>query len=240
MAPGFGHGHADCLSLLFRFAGIDLLIDPGTGSYGGVADHRRYFRSTTGHNTATVDGLDQAEQTGAFLWTRPYLSKLLIDRCDADGVCWLARHDGFKAQGVTHYRGVIYRPGRFLAVWDHFDGAAGHAVSLHWHLGYPVGKHDLPAGRVEVPVGERRVLLEIVGGKVSLIEGQGAPLLGWRSPRYGSVEPCSVLAVYADQVAPCRVLTVLWLDQPAPLASIDPLLLEFVAHSKTQALLPLV
>jgi hypothetical protein len=28
------------------------------------------------------------------------------------------------------------------------------------------------------------------------------------------------------------VLTVLWLAEPAPLASIDPLLLEFVAHSK--------
>jgi hypothetical protein len=63
---------------------------------------------------------------------------------------------------------VIYRPGRFLAVWDHFDGAAGREVSLHWHLGCPVGRHDLHAGRVEIPAGERRVLLEIVGGTVNL------------------------------------------------------------------------
>jgi hypothetical protein len=232
MAPGFGHGHADCLSLIFRFAGVDLLIDPGTGGYGGAADYRRYFRSAAGHNTVTVDGRDQADQTGSFLWTRPYLSKLLINRCDADGVCWLAQHDGFKAQGVTHYRGVIYRPGRFLAVWDHFDGAAGHAVSLHWHLGCPVGKHDLPAGRVELQAGDRAVLLESSGGTVSLVEGQAAPLLGWRSRRYGSVEPCPVLAVRADPAAPCRVLTVLWLADPAPLASIDPLLLRFVTYIK--------
>jgi hypothetical protein len=233
MSPGFGHGHADCLSLIFRFSGVDLLIDPGTGGYGGAADYRSYFRSAAGHNTATVDGLDQAEQAGAFLWTRPYLSKVLINRCDADGVYWLAQHDGFRGQGVTHYRGVIYRPGRFLAVWDHFDGAAGHAVNLRWHLGCPVATHDLSAGRVEFQAGDRAALLEISGGVASLIEGQTSPLLGWRSPRYGSIEPCSVLAVRADSTAPCRVLTVLWLGEPASLASIDPLLLEFVTHIKS-------
>ena len=227
MAPGFGHGHADCLSLIFRFSGVDLLIDPGTGSYGADADYRRYFRSATGHNTATVDGADLAEQTGAFLWTRPYQSKLLISRSDADGVCWLAQHDAFRAQGVTHWRGVTHRPGRLLAVWDYFDGAAGHSVSLHWHLGCLVGNVAVDTGRVELQASDRPVLLEISGGTMSLAEGQTSPQLGWRSPRYGSVKPCPALTVRADQSAPCRVLTVLWLGEPAPLGSLDPLLLEF-------------
>ncbi len=233
MAPGFGHGHADCLSLIFRFAGIDLLIDPGTGGYGGAADYRRYFRSATGHNTANVDDADQAEQAGAFLWTRPYRVELLASRFEAGGACWLARHDAFQAQGVTHYRGVVYRPGEFLAIWDHFDGAAGHEVSLHWHLGCPVDKIDPDAGRVELQAGERRVLLEITGGMLALSEGQAESLLGWRSQRYGSVAPCPVLTVRADQKVPCRLLTVLWLSEPAAPGSLDPLFTEFARHTET-------
>ncbi len=235
MAPGFGHGHADCLSLIFRFAGTDLLIDPGTGRYGGAADYRRYFRSATGHNTATVDDADLADQAGAFLWARPYQAELLISRFEAGGACWLARHDAFQAQGVTHYRGVVFRPGEFLAVWDHFDGAAGHEVKVHWHLGCLLGKHDLHAGRVELEVGrDQRVLLQIAGGVVTLAEGQTEPLLGWRSQRYGSVERSPVLTVRANQAAPCRVLTVLWLGEPAAINTLDPQFEEFASFVGSQ------
>ena len=70
---GFGplaaHGHADALSLLLRM-GEDLLVDPGTGSYHGDPEWREALRGTRAHNTIEVDGLDQSEPRGLFLWGR--------------------------------------------------------------------------------------------------------------------------------------------------------------------------
>lgn len=217
MAPGYGHGHADCLSLVFRHAGADLLIDPGTFMYGGSTEYRRYFRSASAHNTATVDGADHAEQAGAFLWKGAYHPELLQADFAADGCVLLARHDAYRTTGVTHCRGVVYRPGRFLAVWDHFRGAEGRDVCLHWHLGRPLASSDLAAGRVEVELGTGRVVIEVSGGTVSLIEGRKAPLLGWQSGHYARLDPCTTLVVDAIQAAaPGPLLTVLWLGESEP------------------------
>lgn len=216
MAPGFGHGHADCLSVLFRLDGTDLLIDPGTYLYGGPAGHRRYFRSARGHNTATVDGADPAEQAGPFLWARPYTSSLVLRRMDAGSACLLARHDGYARQGVTHWRGVVYRQDRYLAVWDRMTGAAGRDVTVRWHLGCPVGGQELAAGRLELLAASgRRVPVEVSGGTLTLASGVATPgLLGWRSTRYGEVEPCTVLELRAGESPSRQVVTVFWLGAP--------------------------
>lgn len=235
MAPGYGHGHADCLSVIFRHAGVDLLIDPGTGQYGGAAEYRRYFRSALGHNTATVDGADYAEQAGAFLWRGPYQPESLQADFDADGCVLLVRHDAFRKQRVTHHRGVAYRPGRFLAVWDHFAGAEGHDVRLHWHLGCVPASCDLAAGRIELVAGAKRVLLEVSGATVTLSEGSQDPLLGWQSRRYGSLDPCPTVELTADPTASSdQVLTVLWLGKPEPIAVLDPWVAGFAARITVQ------
>jgi hypothetical protein len=235
MAPGYGHGHADCLSVIFRHAGMDLLIDPGTYMYGGAGEYRSYFRSVTAHNTATVDGADQAEQAGAFLWRGPYQPKLLQTDFDADGCVLLAGHDAFRKQGVTHHRGVVYRPGRFLAVWDHLDGAEGQDVRLHWHLGCAPVSCDLAGGRIELAAGGERVLLEISGATVTLAEGSRDSLLGWQSGQYGSLNACTTVELKADPAASSgKVLTVLWLGEPEPLAILDHLLAGFAARVTVQ------
>jgi hypothetical protein len=112
-------------------------------------------------------------------------------------------------------------------VWDHFDGAAGHEVSVHWHLGCQIGKQDLSVGRVELEADGRCMLLEMIGGAVTMVKGEKQPLLGWRSQRYGSLEPCPVLKIHADATAPWRVLTVLWLGKPAAISTLEPLFDEF-------------
>ena len=62
------HGHADCLSLLLSVSGKELLVDPGTYCYHTEREWRDYFRSTAAHNTVRVDGVDQSQIAGAFLW----------------------------------------------------------------------------------------------------------------------------------------------------------------------------
>ncbi|MGO8881679.1 MAG: alginate lyase family protein, partial [Desulfomonilaceae bacterium] len=49
--PGFGHGHADALSILLNVRNKPLIIDSGTMHYNAEADVRDYFRKTQSHNT---------------------------------------------------------------------------------------------------------------------------------------------------------------------------------------------
>jgi hypothetical protein len=223
MAPGYGHGHADCLSLMFRFGGTDVLIDPGTHQYGGSQEYRRYFRSAAAHNTVVIDGEDQAEQVAAFMWRRPFRSDLLVSRFESGCSTLLARHDGYGHLGITHWRGLIHQKGEFLAVWDYLERGADCQAALHWHLGVPAslgpdGQHIA----LRCPGGSC-LDMEILGGVPAVLSGADNPLLGWRSVAYGQLEPCDVVRVsVGDRSAP--VLTVLWV---AGAGSIDTLLPRF-------------
>ena len=70
LEPLAGHGHADVLSFTVRAFGKDVLVDPGTYDYFSCPKWREYFRSTRAHNTVVVDGRDQSEMLGLFLWGR--------------------------------------------------------------------------------------------------------------------------------------------------------------------------
>lgn len=232
MAPGYGHGHADCLSLVFRHAGVDLLIDPGTGQYGGLQEYRRYFRSAAAHNTVVIDGEDQAEQVAAFMWRRPYRSELLVSRFDSGCSTLLARHDGYRHLGITHWRGLIYKKDQFLAVWDFLDGVTDQRAAVHWHLGVPArGSSRRQCVDLEGDSGPG-LTMETTGDELVVARGEVQPLLGWRSVAYGDVEPCDVVRIRIP-VEPKPVVTVLWLAEPGKVEDLLPLLAEFDTHRLT-------
>src|SRR5262249_820859 len=64
------HGHADALALTLSLGGMEFLIDPGTYAYHTQRLWRAYFRGTAAHNTVAVDGRDQSETGGSFMWLR--------------------------------------------------------------------------------------------------------------------------------------------------------------------------
>ena len=104
------HAHADALAIEVRVDGVDVLADPGTYCYHGEPAWRAYFRSTAGHDTLELDGRDQSESGGPFLWTR-HANTWLLETVGLDGTPvarWVAEHDGYsrRDEPVRHRRHV--------------------------------------------------------------------------------------------------------------------------------------
>ena len=192
------HGHADALSVELRVGGVDVLADPGTFLYHADATWRRYFKSTRAHNTLEVDGIDQAEFGGSFLWlSRVDCTVEALDLAEAaPRPFWQARHDGYRrlADPVTHHRRVtLDKTAWRIEIEDWLDAAAPHPVALGFHLG--------PA--VEARLDGAAAMLDWDGGAavMSLPEtlswsahrGETDPPLGWYSRHYGHREPATVL-----------------------------------------------
>jgi uncharacterized heparinase superfamily protein len=95
------HGHADGLSVTLSEGPDELVVDPGTGSYLDPW-FRSWFRGTEAHPTVAVDGRDQSEQGGAFLWTRHVDARLLA--CDTARGVAVGELD---CDGVAHRRAGI-------------------------------------------------------------------------------------------------------------------------------------
>src|SRR5262249_62045769 len=66
---GFGnHKHNDQLSFEYHPDGAALVVDPGSYVYTSDADARNRFRGTSSHNTLSVDGVEQNEFKGEWLF----------------------------------------------------------------------------------------------------------------------------------------------------------------------------
>jgi hypothetical protein len=210
MAPSYGHGHADALSLTLRLDERELLVDTGTYTYTGASEWRSYFRSTRAHNTVCIDGLDQAQQETPFQWSKPYTAELVGNDTAEDGVIYLqARHDGYSDLGIEHFRSLIIVPDRLLIVQDRILGEGHHTLDLYWHL-------------ATEPLVENRTLrfegyghplrMRLQDADFSLHRGETHPIRGWRSLRYGVREPITTVSKSYSGKLPYEFVTTIELD----------------------------
>ena len=125
--PLAAHGHADALSVQLFVDGEPVLIDPGTYIYNGNQRMRSLFRSTAMHNTVCIDGRDQSEMLGPFLWGSRASAKM-IDCVRADNtICVSASHDGYAP--IRHCRSVsVTRDG--VSIVDKVSGCSAEAVFI--------------------------------------------------------------------------------------------------------------
>lgn len=213
MAPSYGHGHADALSVVLQREGRDVLIDPGTYTYTGEPIWRTYFRSTAAHNTVTVDAEDQARQETAFQWSHPYSAHLVrSEKHSTRGTLLLARHDGYSRLGVEHWRGVAHLPRAGWLVWDYLSGRGRHGLDLYWHLG--AEPTERPDGVVFSGFASP-LCLTVSGGDTVIRRGGLEPISGWRSRRYGLKEPITTLRVRFEGPLPHEFVTRVTHDRPA-------------------------
>ena len=98
-----GHAHNDQLSFEFCVDGTPVIVDPGTYLYTPIPRLRNRFRSTSAHNTLSVDGREQndwAGGRGGLFHLADRAQARILHLADDEIV---AEHIGF---GVPHRRSV--------------------------------------------------------------------------------------------------------------------------------------
>lgn len=134
-ALGFGsiavHGHADALSFQMFANGIPIFIDPGTYIYHCDIKHRNSFRMTKNHNTVCINGQDQSEMSGAFLWGRKAVARLLEYDFEGAWEFLEAEHNGYMPVAVK--RRFRFNKTDTLEIVDRIDGKSN--VRIPFFLG---------------------------------------------------------------------------------------------------------
>jgi len=134
--PSAAHGHADCLSVIVFLRGQPVLVDSGFYTYNGGERWERAFRQTAAHNTARVDGRNQARHLGKMAWSEVPRHRLEDARRFTEQGCVVGSHDGFmSSSGVRHRRFVWHRrDGGYVVLFDDFEGPAGHEIDVNFHF----------------------------------------------------------------------------------------------------------
>lgn len=206
------HGHADALSFTLSVGGIEFLVDPGTFAYHTEAAWRAYFRGTSAHNTVRVDGLDQSEPGGNFMWLRQARGERISWLSAPDEDCLEARHDGYArlADPVIHRRRfVLLKRQRVLRIEDTLEMRGEHRVELFLHCAE--GTVVVPtAGGFSLTRQGRTIQVRWPphpAGGAHVLHGSTDPIGGWISRRFDRKEPIHTLVWRATLRGPASLRT---------------------------------
>ncbi len=186
------HGHADALSIYMSLAGREFLVDPGTYVYNGNRKWRDYFRGTSAHNTVRVDGLNQSEIGGRFLWKNHAEAEGAV-HFDRDVETFRGKHNGYErlSDPVTHERAVsLDKLGKRIVVQDHLRCKGSHSVEQFWHF-----SEDCTVvfdGPHKIVITNSGVSIEMHFGEavsLQMLKGEVTPPFGCVSRRFGVKVP---------------------------------------------------
>jgi hypothetical protein len=197
------HGHADALSLWLSIGDEYFLVDAGTYAYHSHPEWRTFFRSTAAHNTACVDGLNQSEMAGRFLWSGKAHAHLLRFDKDLEQVTIAAEHDGYirLPDPVTHRRTVdFHRSTGNVSIADGFQCAGRHEIELFFHMHEEAHVVSIQDGEARIDWRGRRIIFLSPNGKAhwEILRGSENPRLGWRSHRFNQKLPISTLRIRVE------------------------------------------
>jgi hypothetical protein len=191
------HGHADCLSLLLSVAGRELLIDPGTYVYHTEREWRDYFRGTAAHNTVRIDGVDQSQIAGPFLWADKAEASVEEFSTSSTRDRLRAKHLGYRrlVDPVTHVREVILdKAARTIEVVDEIQCAGPHRIERFWHFAEQCVV-ALDGHKVVATNGSVRLVIEVDERDATsrILRGDSQPMGGWISRRFAHKQPTATV-----------------------------------------------
>ncbi|NVD99995.1 alginate lyase family protein [Massilia sp. BJB1822] len=206
------HGHADALAFTLSLGGEEFLIDPGTYAYHTQKLWRDYFRSTAAHNTVQVDGQDQSEIGGNFMWLRKATARLLAHAATGELQVFEGEHDGYArlADPVLHRRKVEFDSNRnALVVKDILECRGEHELALHWHFAEGCKAQGT---RSQLSIEGERARLNMrceFGAGVELLRCSESPPAGWISRKFDEKAGIST-AIWRGKIAgTTEIVTVL-------------------------------
>jgi heparinase II/III-like protein len=196
------HGHADALAFTLGVGGDEFLIDPGTYAYHSGGPWRRYFRGTAAHNTVRVDGLDQSQSGGNFMWLRKADARCTLWRPSDERDLFEGCHDGYAclADPVVHRRRItLDKPARRVVIEDSLQMAGRHDIELFFHVSERCRVDPAGDGYALSRAG-RTVFLRLPqapGASAQVVRGSDAPIRGWVSRRFDEKQPTATIAWHA-------------------------------------------
>lgn len=191
------HGHADALSVYLAVKGREILIDPGTYAYHTEKKWRNYFRGTSAHNTVELDGQDQSQIGGNFMWLRKAQSwvEQFSSQDEEPSIC--AYHDGYDAlkDPVRHQRQVKYTLGdKTFHISDIITCNNGHTAKQFWHFSEHCEVELQSASTVKITNDTVSVTMACDPGlNLQLLSGSDELPLGWVSRRFDHKSPSVTL-----------------------------------------------
>ncbi len=186
------HGHADLLSITLSVDGIDFLIDPGTYLYHTGNEWRNYFRSTSAHNTITINNENQSEIKGPFMWGRRPVGRINKWDTSIEKDYAIASYDN---SGVSHKRSVYFNKKETIWMIQDLVSANGkNTIKQYFHLSPDSIINRLSSNVVEVE--NQGIFLYMSLDRdfsIEIRKGEISPILGWSSDMFGKKTESPVL-----------------------------------------------
>jgi len=219
------HKHSDCLSFIWQEGGKNLLIDSGKYGYQ-KSKMREYFLSTRSHNTLEINGCSDSRAAACAYGTGISYVRLLSGSW-LIGASSEKTIDGTPAgrQKYRHDRVVLFRPGKFVCVFDKLIPLRSSVWSLFrnkqdlvtswWHFApefkllSPTGKDNLLLSNDEI--GKKLLVKHLnncKGNKLNVSSGVTRPRLqGWESETYLQAHPAPAIGFESRGVKDYRSVT---------------------------------
>src|SRR5229473_3419510 len=193
------HGHADALAFTLSVGGKEFLIDPGTYAYHTQNRWRWYFRGTAAHNTLRVDGQDQSQSGGNFMWLRKADARCTLWRPSDERDVFEGWHNGYTQlpDPVVHRRRIsLEKRTRRVLIEDTLQMSGAHDLELFFHCSEQCHVNPVPGG-YRIGQAENTLFLQLPeakGAASGVHYGSTAPILGWVSRRFDEKQPAPTIA----------------------------------------------
>jgi heparinase II/III-like protein len=214
------HGHADALSFTLSLGGTEMLVDPGTFAYHTEAEWRAYFRGTAAHNTVRIDGQDQSQPGGNFMWLRKANAGCSAWEPGEGEDRFEGWHDGYMAldDPVMHRRRIaLDKRARAITLEDALAMRGEHDVEIFLHCAEASAVEPIEGGHA-VTRGGRRIEVRWPGlatGRATVLTGSVDPIGGWVSRRFDRKVAAPTL-VWRSRIAGDCVLRTTIACRPTP------------------------
>jgi asparagine synthase (glutamine-hydrolysing) len=192
---------ADMLHFDLWWHGQNIALDAGTYSYNAPEPWFSAFSGTRAHNTVSIDGHDQMERAGKFLWL-PWLHGDVRFFLRTGSLAYLeCEHDGYSrlAASVKYRRGIVQLDAESWLVLDHLESREKHDYRLHWlfpDVPHEFSERDLRMS-LRTDAGPYYVRFGSGAGLVagSLVRADATTARGWSAPYYAMRQPALSVAL---------------------------------------------